>query len=161
MTEHSSEAGGWGGDCTCPDGQVYQAGDNNDDGQSLACVGGAAGVLHKRAGPWSGVSVVCSPCPGADAPLVAGAAAPPAGAPAGAPSGAAPWALTASWGDGEYTKGTGPPSGKVGHAPSAHPDYFSVAVANSTGSSAKLVITSNPQRGWSALAFQPEPQPYP
>ena len=50
---------------------------------------------------------------------------------------------------------------KVGHAPSAHPDYFSVAVANSTGASAKLVITSNPQRGWSALPFQPEPQPYP
>ena len=56
---------------------------------------------------------------------------------------------------GQSAKGSGPPSGKVGHAPSAHPAYFSVAVANSTGSSAKLVITSNPQRGWSTLAFEP------
>jgi len=162
VTEHSADAGGWGGDCTCPDGQVYQAGDNNDDGQSLACVGGAAGMLHKKAGAWSGVSVVCSPCPGADAPTAAASnhtaptAAPTAahGAPPSTSSTAAPWALTASWGDGEFTKGTGPPSGKAGHAPSAHPDLFSIAVANSTGNTAKLVITSSPKRGWSVLAFK-------
>ena len=69
VSENSKDAGGWGGDCTCPDGQVYQVGDVlGSNGGELACVGGEAGMLHKKQGPWSGVSVICSPCPGADAP---------------------------------------------------------------------------------------------
>ena len=35
--------GGWGGTCTCPDGQAYEVGDNGDSCQSLACVGGSSG----------------------------------------------------------------------------------------------------------------------
>jgi hypothetical protein len=35
--------GEWGGTCTCPDGAVYNVGDNNDGCGSLACVGGTPG----------------------------------------------------------------------------------------------------------------------
>ena len=35
--------GAWGGSCTCPDGNVYFVGDNNDYCSSLACVGGRSG----------------------------------------------------------------------------------------------------------------------
>ena len=39
--------GGWGGWCTCPDGQRYNVGDNGDSCGSLACEGGAAGPCDK------------------------------------------------------------------------------------------------------------------
>ena len=39
-----SGVGGWGGKCTCPDGQVYQVGDNSDRCASLACVDGVSGA---------------------------------------------------------------------------------------------------------------------
>merc|ERR1711920_190256 len=42
-----SGVGGWGGECTCPDGQTYQVGDNNDACDSLACEGGTAGTCHR------------------------------------------------------------------------------------------------------------------
>ena len=57
------DVGQWGGSCTCPDGAVYQVGDRNNDCQSLACVGGAAGQCVKAPGKWSNRSVTCSPCP--------------------------------------------------------------------------------------------------
>ena len=30
VIENAPNVGGWGGSCTCPDGNVYQVGDNND-----------------------------------------------------------------------------------------------------------------------------------
>jgi hypothetical protein len=43
--EYSSadNVGTWGGTCTCPGGQVYQAGDSSGACGSLACVGGVSG----------------------------------------------------------------------------------------------------------------------
>lgn len=35
--------GEWGGTCSCPDGAIYNVGDNNDGCGSLACVGGVPG----------------------------------------------------------------------------------------------------------------------
>jgi hypothetical protein len=63
--EHDPSAGGWGGQCACPDGQIYDVGDNYDENQSLRCVGGVWNVkdLNKFEGEWSRKSVVCSPCP--------------------------------------------------------------------------------------------------
>lgn len=52
--------GGWGGACTCPDGQVYQVGDQNNACGSIACIGGTPGVCNKRRGPWSGGKVNCA-----------------------------------------------------------------------------------------------------
>ena len=63
--ENDPSAGGWGGQCACPDGQVYEVGDNHDSIQSLKCVGGVWNVkdLNTFEGVWSRKSVVCSPCP--------------------------------------------------------------------------------------------------
>ena len=36
----SDKVGLWGGECTCPDGEVYLVGDNLDLCGSLACAGG-------------------------------------------------------------------------------------------------------------------------
>ena len=55
----ASRVGGWGGDCTCPDGSVYQVGDNYDGCRSLACVGGTSGQCNRRGGPWSRRKVTC------------------------------------------------------------------------------------------------------
>ena len=43
-----SDVGGWGGTCTCPDGETYLVGDQNDECGSLACEGGTSGIskLH-------------------------------------------------------------------------------------------------------------------
>jgi len=54
-----SRVGGWGGSCTCPDGSVYQAGDNYDHCGSLACINGVSGTCNRRNGPWSGRKVIC------------------------------------------------------------------------------------------------------
>merc|ERR1719160_279088 len=53
--------GGWGGSCTCADGQVYQVGDNGDSCATLACEGGIRGKCNKHGGEWSGASVTCAP----------------------------------------------------------------------------------------------------
>ena len=53
------KVGKWGGSCTCPDGAVYQVGDNSNRCQSLACVGGVSGDCNKGEGPWSFRRVVC------------------------------------------------------------------------------------------------------
>ncbi|CAE7220694.1 unnamed protein product [Symbiodinium sp. CCMP2456] len=37
------KVGAWGGSCRCPNGEVYQVGDNFDGCESLACVGGEEG----------------------------------------------------------------------------------------------------------------------
>jgi hypothetical protein len=52
--------GGWGGSCTCPDGKVYQVGDNMNSCGSLACFGGGkAGTCNRYNGAWSKASVTC------------------------------------------------------------------------------------------------------
>ena len=40
VQEFAPGVGGHGGTCTCPDGSVYQVGDNYDNCGSLACEGG-------------------------------------------------------------------------------------------------------------------------
>ena len=58
--------GGWGGKCTCPDGQVYQVGDNNDSCGSIACVGGSSGKCGSDNPGGHGVKVTCAPRPVSD-----------------------------------------------------------------------------------------------
>jgi len=49
--ERVQNVGGWGGTCTCPDGQEYAVGDRHDGcangRKSLACVGGHPGKCEK------------------------------------------------------------------------------------------------------------------
>merc|ERR1711934_109080 len=53
--------GGWGGTCTCPNGQKYQVGDNNDSCKSLACVGGQSGKCGSNNPGGAHVKVSCAP----------------------------------------------------------------------------------------------------
>jgi len=52
--------GGWGGSCTCPNGQVYQVGDNIDACRSLACINGTPGTCNRFDGKWSRNKVICN-----------------------------------------------------------------------------------------------------
>ena len=54
--------GQWGGFCTCPDGQVYGAGDRGDDCLTgIACEGGQAGECHHFIdAQWSQKKVHCA-----------------------------------------------------------------------------------------------------
>ena len=52
--------GGWGGTCTCPDGSVYQVGDEANACASLACVGGISGICSEHNPGGSHVKVVCA-----------------------------------------------------------------------------------------------------
>ena len=56
----TSGGGGWGGDCTCPDGEVYQVGDGNDGCATMACIGGTPGTCHKKMGEWTNRKVICA-----------------------------------------------------------------------------------------------------
>ena len=58
---NSASAGGWGGSCTCPNGQVYQVGDQMDSCGSLSCKNGKSGTCNHHNGPWSGNKVTCEP----------------------------------------------------------------------------------------------------
>eukprot|EP01046_Picozoa_sp_COSAG06_P050754 COSAG06_NODE_8114_length_2270_cov_1.963151_2_plen_712_part_01 len=51
--------GSWGGTCTCPNGQVYQVGDNKDSCSSLACVNGVSGDCNQTNPGGDGVRVTC------------------------------------------------------------------------------------------------------
>jgi len=53
--------GGWGGTCTCPDGIVYQVGDNGDYCQTLACIGGVSGPCGSNNPGGAHVRVTCAP----------------------------------------------------------------------------------------------------
>merc|ERR1711953_84404 len=59
VEENAPGVGGWGGSCTCPDGSVYQVGDNIDHCDSLACIGGVSGTCNRRHGVWSRRKVTC------------------------------------------------------------------------------------------------------
>ena len=60
VEENAPTAGGHGGSCTCPDGSVYQVGDNYDYCGSLACVGGTSGTCNSLDGVWSSRKVTCN-----------------------------------------------------------------------------------------------------
>jgi len=61
VEENAPGVGGWGGSCTCPDGSVYQVGDNGDGCETLACIGGTSGPCNEEEGPWSSRKVTCAP----------------------------------------------------------------------------------------------------
>ena len=61
VVENAAGVGGYGGSCTCPDGTVYQVGDNQDYCGSLACVGGISGTCNSFSGAWSNRRVTCNP----------------------------------------------------------------------------------------------------
>jgi hypothetical protein len=58
-----SGVGGWGGTCTCPDGQTYEVGDNGDNCGSIACEGGVAGTCSEGgiSSANQGKKVTCRP----------------------------------------------------------------------------------------------------
>ena len=61
--EKNAGAGGWGGQCTCPDGQVYWVGDQGGGCKSLSCFGGTESgtpKCNKSGGKWSGHKVTCA-----------------------------------------------------------------------------------------------------
>ena len=69
---NASGVGGWGGSCTCPDGQTYQVGDlwsaDTPEGEcgALACHGGVAGECvkkgsHEEPEPHSFNKITCAP----------------------------------------------------------------------------------------------------
>ena len=53
--------GGWGGSCSCPNGDIYYVGDYKNRCKSLACEGGTSGTCKRSWGPWSNRKVVCGP----------------------------------------------------------------------------------------------------
>merc|ERR1719499_1451179 len=60
VEDNARRVGTWGGSCTCPDGSVYQVGDNHDACGSLACIGGVSGSCNRRSGIWSRRKVTCA-----------------------------------------------------------------------------------------------------
>jgi hypothetical protein len=66
FTQHEvgGNTGGWGGACTCPNGQVYQVSDKGQECQELNCIGGTPGTCNKYENKdsvtgWSGNKVTC------------------------------------------------------------------------------------------------------
>ena len=61
VTEKAPGVGGWGGSCTCPNGQTYGVGDNYNYCASLACINGKAGTCNRKIdAEWAHRKVVCS-----------------------------------------------------------------------------------------------------
>ena len=62
VEEGAPGVGSWGGTCTCPNGIVYDVGDNNDGCTTLACIGGVSGeTCSNRGGLGAHVRVTCGP----------------------------------------------------------------------------------------------------
>ena len=62
--EHVRGAVGvWGGECTCPDGRVYTAGDLGNMCGSIACYGGRMGQCMHAQSFWAFREVHCAPAP--------------------------------------------------------------------------------------------------
>ena len=59
--EMGTPIGVWGGTCYCPDGRVYQVGDEGNMCGSVACDGGVQGECHEGEGGWSFRKVTCAP----------------------------------------------------------------------------------------------------
>lgn len=61
VTDDAPKVGVWGGECSCPDGQMYLVGDHLDYCNTLACIGGASGKCNKHTqGAWGKRSVECA-----------------------------------------------------------------------------------------------------
>merc|ERR1719462_587993 len=60
IEEWADSVGQWGGSCTCPDGGMYWVGDNRDNCETLACIGGISGPCNKYTGKWSLRRVTCT-----------------------------------------------------------------------------------------------------
>jgi len=61
VVKNAPGTGGFGGTCTCPNGEIYQVADNNDSCGSFACINGISGnVCYTKNGPWSNKKVICS-----------------------------------------------------------------------------------------------------
>ena len=60
VQENNPEVGGWGGTCRCPDGALYQVGDNIDFCESLACTNGEMVDCNRSNGEWSKRKVSCA-----------------------------------------------------------------------------------------------------
>jgi len=66
---YDGSVGGWGGTCTCPNGETYDVGDNGDACASLACVGGTEGQCFEEQRPErNGMKVECNVAPPALSP---------------------------------------------------------------------------------------------
>lgn len=64
MYTRADGVGEWGGECTCPNGQTYEVGDNIDGCGSLACYGGVVSKACSRGGikdTSAGFQVHCAP----------------------------------------------------------------------------------------------------
>ena len=48
VVEDAQDVGEWSGTCSCPDGNRYKVGDNNDGCQSIACIGGIPSGCNSR-----------------------------------------------------------------------------------------------------------------
>eukprot|EP00966_Prymnesium_polylepis_P087457 2023623-Prymnesium_polylepis.4 len=61
VVDNDPTVGAWGGECRCPDGNVYLAGDEKDGEPcgSLACEGGEPGICNHYESLWKGVRVKC------------------------------------------------------------------------------------------------------
>ena len=59
VIDFDETVGVWGGECTCPDGEVYLVGDNKDGCSSLACEGGRAGPCNHYVSHWAHHRVRC------------------------------------------------------------------------------------------------------
>ena len=61
VEENVQGVGGWGGTCTCPDGEVLYAGDNYNSCWSLACINGISGSCERRSSSeWAHKRVTCA-----------------------------------------------------------------------------------------------------
>eukprot|EP00966_Prymnesium_polylepis_P324921 7380920-Prymnesium_polylepis.1 len=57
--ENDGSVGVWGGTCTCPDGQVYLVGDENNACATMACENGVAGLCNHYFSLWAHRRVKC------------------------------------------------------------------------------------------------------
>jgi hypothetical protein len=83
----AANVGGWGGTCTCPDGQEYLVGDNEDSCETLACVGGVSGSCDSSLpASASGKKVVCAEAPAPTPPPTNSPTTPPTPPPTNSPT---------------------------------------------------------------------------
>ena len=61
VQENAPGVGGYGGTCTCPDGEILYAGDNYDGCSSIACINGIPGPCTKTyRSEWANKRVTCA-----------------------------------------------------------------------------------------------------
>ena len=91
--------GGWGGTCTCPDGEVYQVG-SPDGCTSLACINGVSGTCSSTNPGGAGVRVTCAPANSQSPPAAIEAA-------ANSPTPTTMWTADGAGGSRAFSDGTG------------------------------------------------------